>query len=122
MRSPRSVPASPSPTSWWRWSWLPKQHQLLRAGQFDEVTQAYYRIEPARKAMAAVPVASSGLINRMIWKYQSWLQGYNGGPIPHPTPRLYSRDMVTLRRGLEAAGFPVTPDPDAAFFVGRNPT
>jgi 4-hydroxy-tetrahydrodipicolinate synthase len=102
--------------------WLPQVHRMLREKKFDEATQAWYRIDPARKAMNAVPVASAGLINRMIWKYQAWLQGYNGGPIPHPTPRLYQRDMVTLRRGLEAAGFTVTRDPDEAFFVGRHPT
>lgn len=101
--------------------WLPRMYRLLREKKFDEVTQEWYRIDPARKAMNAVPVASNGLINRMIWKYQAWLQGYNGGPIPHPTPRLYQRDMVTLRRGLEAAGFKTTSDPDEAFFVGRHP-
>ena len=76
---------------------------------------------PPRKAFSSVPVASNGLINRMMWKYQSWLQGYNGGPIPHPTPRVYSRDMIALRRGLEVAGLNPTRDPDEAFFVGRNP-
>ena len=29
--------------------------------------------------------------------------------------------MITLRRGLEAAGLNPTSDPDEAFFVGRNP-
>ena len=101
--------------------WLPRMHKMLREKRLDEVTQAWYRIDPARKAMNSVPVASNGLINRMIWKYQAWLQGYNGGPIPHPTPRLYQRDMVALRRGLEAAGFETTADPDTAFFTGRHP-
>lgn len=101
--------------------WLPKVHALLREGRFDEATQAWYKIEPSRKAMGSTPVASAGLINRMLWKYQAWLQGYNGGPIPHPTPRMYQKDMIALRRGLEASGFETTKDPDAAFFVGRNP-
>ena len=52
---------------------------------------------------------------------RGWLQGYNGGPLRHPTARVYSRDMVTLRRGLEASGLTPTADPDEAFFVGRNP-
>jgi 4-hydroxy-tetrahydrodipicolinate synthase len=64
---------------------------------------------------------ASHLIKRMIWKYQSWLQGYNGGPIPHATQRIYARDMVVLRRGLEVAGLKPTADPDELFFVGRNP-
>ena len=69
----------------------------------------------------SVPVSSNGLINRVIWKYQSWLQGYNGGPFPHPTPRIYARDMLALRQGLKSAGLNPTSDLDAAFFVGRNP-
>jgi len=102
--------------------WLPRIHKLIQQGNYEEATQAWYKLDPARKAFTAVPVASAGLINRMIWKYQSWLQGYNGGPIPHPTPRIYSRDMTVLRRGLEAAGLNPTRDPDEAFFIGRHPS
>jgi 4-hydroxy-tetrahydrodipicolinate synthase len=101
--------------------WLPRVHKLIQAGQYAEATQLWYQVDPARKAFAGLPIASSGLINRTIWKYQAWLQGYNGGPIPHPTPRLYARDMAVLRRGLEASGFKTTSDPDEAFFVGRHP-
>lgn len=101
--------------------WLPRIHKLIQEGNYEEATQIWYRLDPARKAFGNVPMASNGLINRMMWKYQSWLQGYNGGPIPHPTPRVYARDMVILRRGQEAAGLNPTSDPDEAFFVGRNP-
>jgi 4-hydroxy-tetrahydrodipicolinate synthase len=101
--------------------WLPRIHKLIQQGQFEEATSLWYKLDPARKAFGSVQVASNGLINRMMWKYQSWLQGYNGGPIPHPTPRVYSRDMVALRRGQEAAGLNPTRDPDEAFFVGRHP-
>ena len=101
--------------------WLPRMHQLIQQKKFEEATQLWYKLDPARKAFSSVPVASNGLINRMMWKYQSWLQGYNGGPIPHPTPRVYSRDMIALRRGSELAGLNPTRDPDEAFFVGRNP-
>jgi 4-hydroxy-tetrahydrodipicolinate synthase len=100
---------------------LPQMHKLIRAGQYEEATQLWYRIDPARKAFSSVPIASNGLINRVIWKYQAWLQGYNGGPVPHPTPRIYPRDMAALRRGLEASGLPTTGDPDEAFFIGRHP-
>ena len=68
-----------------------------------------------------MPQAGNGLINRMMWKYESWLQGYNGGPLRHPTARLYQRDMIALRRGQEASGLTPTSDPDEAFFTGRNP-
>jgi 4-hydroxy-tetrahydrodipicolinate synthase len=101
--------------------WLPRIHKLIREQNYDDATRIWYQLDPARKAFGSVPVASNGLINRVIWKYQSWLQGYNGGPIPHPTPRIYARDMVVLRRGLEAAGLKPTSDPDTAFFPGRHP-
>ena len=94
---------------------------LIRAGRFDEATAAWYKVDPARKAVASVPMTSSGLINRMLWKYHGWLQGYNGGPLRGPTARVYAKDMAVLRRGLQLAGLEPTSDPDEAFFVGRNP-
>jgi len=100
---------------------LPRIHKLIRAGQYDEATQLWYQMDTARKAFASLPIAANGLLNRMLWKYQGWLQGYNGGPMPHPTQRVYQRDMMVLRKGLEAAGLNPANDPDEAFFVGRHP-
>lgn len=102
-------------------STLPRIHKLIRAGEYDEATRIWYQIDPARKAFASLPIAANGLLNRMMWKYQAWLQGYNGGPMPHPTQRVFQRDMVVLRKGLEASGLKTTSDPDELFFVGRNP-
>ncbi|WP_447902531.1 dihydrodipicolinate synthase family protein [Pseudomonas serbica] len=99
---------------------LPQIHKLIRAGNYDEATQLWYKMDPARKAFASLPMAANGLLNRMMWKYQGWLQGYNGGPMPHPTQRVYQRDMAVLRKGLEAAGLNPTTDLDEAFFIGRN--
>jgi 4-hydroxy-tetrahydrodipicolinate synthase len=100
---------------------LPKIHALIQAGRFDEATEAFYRLDPARKAFASVPNFSNGTINRMMWKAEGWLMGYNGGPIRHPTSRVYDRDIAALRRGLQLAGLTPTDDPDEAFFVGRHP-
>lgn len=100
---------------------LPKVYKLIQAGRFDEATAIFYQLDAARKAFGSVPQAGNGLINRMMWKYEGWLQGYNGGPLRHPTARVYSRDMVALRRGQEASGLNPTADADEAFFVGRNP-
>lgn len=100
---------------------LPRIFDLIRARRFAEATAEFYRIDPARKAFASVPQAGNGLINRMMWKYEGWLQGHNGGPLRHPTARVYQRDMVALRRGQELAGLNPTTDPDEAFFIGRNP-
>jgi len=100
---------------------LPQIFTMIRERRFEEATAAFYRMDAARKAFGSVPQAGNGLINRMMWKYESWLQGYNGGPLRHPTARLYQRDMIALRRGQEASGLDPTRDPDEAFFTGRNP-
>lgn len=102
--------------------WFPRIHSLVQQGQYEEATRLWYQLNPARKAFAAVPSVAGGLINRTMWKYQSWLQGYNGGPIPHPTARIYAHEMAALRRAQEASMMNPTKDDDAAFFVGRNPS
>jgi 4-hydroxy-tetrahydrodipicolinate synthase len=66
-------------------------------------------------------MAGTALVPRMIWKYQGWLQGFNGGPIRYPHHRINDRQMRMLREGAIAGGFDVTADSDAEFFVGRNP-
>lgn len=101
--------------------WLPRIHALIQAGDYEEATKIFYQLTPARTAFQNSRSPGGGLINRMMWKYQGWLQGYNGGPIRHPTGRVYARDMIALRRGQEAAGLSPTSDPDEAFFIGRNP-
>ena len=42
------------------------------------------RLAIARPEAAATQL-SNGNINRMMWKAEGWLMGYNGGPIRHPT-------------------------------------
>jgi len=100
---------------------LPRMHALIRSGDLEGATQLYHQTAPARRALGAVPQAGGGLLNRMLWKYQSWLMGYNGGPLRHPTGRVYARDMAVLRQALQASGLNPTADPDEAFFAGRNP-
>jgi 4-hydroxy-tetrahydrodipicolinate synthase len=101
--------------------YFPRIHSLIQKGEYEEATQLWYQLTPARRAYAAVPSVGGGLINRTMWKYQSWLQGYNGGPIPHPTARIFSHEMTAFRRAQEASKMNPTQDDDAAFFVGRNP-
>ncbi|TSD56915.1 dihydrodipicolinate synthase family protein [Variovorax sp. KBS0712] len=101
--------------------WIPRAHKLIREGKFNEATEIFYKLDPMRKAVATVGFGGHALSNRLMWKYQSWLQGYNGGPIRHPTARVHGRDMAMLRNATQAAGLNPTTDPDEAFFVGRNP-
>jgi 4-hydroxy-tetrahydrodipicolinate synthase len=63
--------------------------------------------------------AGTTFVHRMLWKYQGWLQGFNGGPARAPHMRLADRQMRTLRAAAIASGLDVTEDPDEAFFIGR---
>jgi 4-hydroxy-tetrahydrodipicolinate synthase len=86
--------------------------------------ELYWQIAPARRAHAAVCtplVANSGLVPRMHWKYQGWLNGYNGGPIRQPHMRISAAQMATLRTAAVKSGLDVTADDDELFYAGRNP-
>ena len=102
---------------------IPRIFGLLQAGQHDEATALYWQINPARKAngVAAATWAGTGLINRLQWKYQAWLNGYNGGALRHPSMRLSDELMRVLRQGLVKSALPVTDLHDREFFIGRNP-
>ncbi len=102
---------------------IPRAFELLQQGKFDEVSKLYWQLQPARRAnnVANSNIPLTLFIHRMAWKYQAWLNGFNGGPLPQPTMRLNDRMMDSLRRGLlDSGGLPV-PESNADFFVGRNP-
>lgn len=103
---------------------IPHVMQLLRDRKYDEATQIYWQLHPARKAKAAlVPALHGGaFLNRQAWKFQGWLQGYNGGPLRQPTQRIHDGQMVALRKGLIDAGLEPSMDPFREFFIGRNPS
>lgn len=104
---------------------VPRMFELLS----DEATweagmELYWQLAPARRAHAAVCtplVANSGLVPRMHWKYQGWLNGYNGGPIRQPHMRISAAQMKTLRSAMAASGLDLTDEPDELFYAGRNP-
>ena len=102
---------------------IPRIFALMQDGQFDKAMDLYWQIHPARltNINTMAMIAGSNFVHRMIWKYQGWLNGFNGGPLRQPTMRLVDRQMKVLRQGLVSAGLEVTVDPDKAFFVGRNP-
>ena len=72
-------------------------------------------------ARASAYVPHTQFLNRMLWKYQGWLSGFNGGPLRQPTMKVSPGTMADLRRALEVAGLNPTPEPDSEFFIGRNP-
>ena len=102
---------------------IPDAFRLLQAGRYDEATELYWKIHPARRAKNALAAQLNGgaFINRQAWKLQAWLQGYNGGPLRQPTQRIHDAQMNALRRGLLDAGLNPSDEPNADFFVGRNP-
>lgn len=108
----------------WMSDWYPRTFELARSGRFEEAMERFWAVQPARQAAGAATSAYIGgttVLNRTMWKYQDWLAGYNGGPLRAPAMRIPDRFMKSLRAGLEAAGLPVTQNPDREFMTGRNP-
>ncbi len=102
---------------------IPKMFALMQEGEFAEAMKLFWKIHPARLAnlQAMSLLAGSNFLHRMLWKYQGWLQGFNGGPLRQPTMRLVDRQLRPLRAALEQCGLNPWPEPDGDFFVGRNP-
>ena len=101
---------------------IPRLLHMTRAGNYDEAMRLYWQVDPARHANAGVgAIGGANSVHRMVWKYQAWLNGYNGGPLRMPTPRMTSSQMAPMRRGLIASGLPVTDTDDLEYWTGRNP-
>lgn len=109
----------------WMGPQVPRMLELLSdPNSWDDGMAIYWQMAPARRAHAAVCtplVANTGLVPRMHWKYQAWLNGYNGGPIRQPHMRISQAQMSTLRSAAVASGLDVTRDDDVLFYAGRNP-
>lgn len=104
---------------------VPEFFSLLQeADGYEKAMEVYWNVHRARQANQQVigeAVAGTNLVPRLVWKYQGWLSGYNGGPIRSPQGRISDAQMRTLRAGLVASGLPVPDEGDDQFFVGRNP-
>ena len=104
---------------------VPRMFDLLQAGSYEEAMELYWKIHPARQTnmrLMGEAIAGTAMVPRLLWKYQEWLVGFNGGPIRSAlSGRISDAQMRTLRASLEASGIEVTGEEDAAFFVGRNP-
>lgn len=102
---------------------IPRVMQMLRDGKYDDAAEIYWQLHPARKIKTGLAPSLHGgaFINRQAWKFQGWLQGYNGGPLRQPTQRIHDAQMNALRKGLIEAGLEPSMDPLRDFFVGRNP-
>ena len=109
----------------WMGNGVPRMLTLLsNPDTWVQGMDLYWQLAPARRAHAAVCtplVANSGLVPRMHWKYQGWLNGFNGGPIRQPHMRISAAQMSTLRNAAVASGLDITKDEDVHFYAGRNP-
>lgn len=103
---------------------IPRIFDHLMKGEFDEATKLYWQIQPARRANQATSayMAQTNTLHRMQWKYQAWLNGFNGGPMRQPSMRVTDVSMATLRGGLAKSGIKPTELHDREFYIGRNPT
>jgi 4-hydroxy-tetrahydrodipicolinate synthase len=102
---------------------VPRIFNLMREGQIGKGMELYWQIHPARMANLATfhSVQGAHFLHRMVWKYQAWLQGFNGGPLRMPTMRIHAREMRDLRQALMASKLEPTTSPDRDFYIGRNP-
>jgi 4-hydroxy-tetrahydrodipicolinate synthase len=105
---------------------VPKMFDLLQqAGGYDAAMDLYWQVQPARQANMRLMVestAGTSVVHRMLWKYQGWINGFNGGPVRSAlSGRVNDTQMRAFRAAVAASGLPVPDEGDAAFFVGRNP-
>lgn len=102
--------------------YVPRLLDLLHSGKSDEAMDLYWGMQPARSARAAtMNTGGANFVHRYLWKFQAWLNGYNGGPLRQPVMKLSDALMHTSIDGLRKSGFPVPDQPFGDFFVGRHP-
>jgi 4-hydroxy-tetrahydrodipicolinate synthase len=104
---------------------VPKYFDLMHQGRWDEAMAIYWQIHPIRMARLAdmQTYAGANFIHRPSWKYQGWLNGFNGGPLRLPVMRLNDGATRRLRDALiRSKVIPADTSGDLGeFYVGRNP-
>ncbi len=93
----------------------------FRAGRLDEAMKIYWAIEPVRRASWSVHArySGAGLYPFLMFKYQQFLVGGNGGMLRQPIHRAHTSDLHHLRAGLEASGITPYDGSLEEFYVGR---
>lgn len=101
---------------------VPRWFSLLHEGKWDAAMELYWSYQPLREAKGAISatVAGANLIHRNMWKYLSWLHGFNGGLLRMPQMRLQQQQMDRLRAAAQTSGYDVPSEDDASFIAGRN--
>jgi dihydrodipicolinate synthase/N-acetylneuraminate lyase len=104
---------------------VPTYFAALQEGRWDDAMELYWKIHPVRQARLKdmASFAGAGTIHRLSWKYQSWLNGFNGGALRMPSMRLQPGQTSSLANAMISAGtIPADTETDVGqFFIGRNP-
>lgn len=102
---------------------VPRMLDALNHGRRDDAMKLYWQIQPARTARLTEQATFSGanFIHRYLWKYQAWLNGFNGGPLRQPAMKLSDPQMRRMADVVRRAGIADPKEDPASFFVGRNP-
>lgn len=101
---------------------VPLMFELLKKGDREAALELYWRIQPARVMRANIQAEFGGanFIHRYLWKYQGWLNGYNGGPLRQPAMKLADGQMRRAAEGLIKSGIVDGQPADlGAYFRGR---
>jgi dihydrodipicolinate synthase/N-acetylneuraminate lyase len=103
---------------------IPRMFAALKDGRRAEAMDIYWQIQPARVMRGNLQAEFGGanFIHRYLWKYQAWLNGYNGGPLRQPAMKLSDGQMRRAAEGLIKSGI-ITEQPAnlADYFASRNP-
>ena len=103
---------------------MPKMFAALTEGRRDEAIDIYWKTQAARVTRGSAQAAFEGanFIHRYLWKYQAWLNGYNGGPLRQPAMKLSDSAMRLTADGLVRSKIlDAAPTDFGEFFVSRNP-
>jgi dihydrodipicolinate synthase/N-acetylneuraminate lyase len=104
---------------------VPTYFRQMHEGKWKEAMENYWKIYGIRTRRLADLASFSGanFIHRTSWKYQSWLNGFNGGPMRLPTMRISAGSAAPLREAMIKAGtIPAdTPADLTGFYAGRIP-
>lgn len=104
---------------------VPKYFAEMHKGNWQDAMETYWKIHPARTARLVdmQSFAGANFIHRASWKYQGWLNGFNGGPLRMPVMRLMDGPTKRLRDAAVRSGLVSETDDTSldAYYQGRNP-
>jgi 4-hydroxy-tetrahydrodipicolinate synthase len=104
---------------------VPRYFSAMHKGDWQSAMELYWQMHPARSARLAdmASFAGANFIHRASWKYQGWLNGFNGGPLRMPVMRIADGQAKRLRDA--AARSKLIPESEMGsldeYYLGRNP-